>query len=322
MVLPLKQSRPLSQARSAIGVGRIGDPPRTRRQDYYKVLLQLLWRMRLDLILWLIVVTVVVLGSTSTRWPLPSTAISVIGIAVSIFIAFRNTQAMSRWWEARALWGTIINGSRIWRDLMLGLLPPDFLATERGRQLIEYQVAKVWILNFELRNYWRPDVHQAVTALLADLKLPADICLQELCRQQAQAVQRLYTDGWIDGLGRMQLLDATNLDHNAIGALERIRNTPIPPSYDVFVRLITWLFGLALLLNFHQALQTWIGSALFLGFLMAERIGAYVEGPFDRDGHSFSLPLNSICCVITEDLMGRSLEFSSFRPSRDPTSWE
>lgn len=308
--------------RSSIRVGGHGDPPRTRRQDYYKVLLQLLWRMRLDLILWIILVTGVLLGSTSTRWSLPTTAISVIGIAVSIFIAFRNTQAMSRWWEARALWGTIINGSRIWRDLILGLLQPELLATERGRQLIESQVAKVWILNFELRNHWRPDVYEAVTALLADLKLPADISLQELCRHQAQAVRRLYTDGWIDGLGRMQLLDATKFDHNAIGALERIRNTPIPPSYDVFVRLITWLFGLALLVNFHHAYETWIGSVLFLSFLIAERIGAYVEGPFDRDGHSFSLPLNSICCVITQDLMQRSLVFSRFRPSRDPTSWE
>ena len=308
--------------RSSIKVGGHGNPPRIRRQDYYKVLLQLLWRMRLDLILWIILVAVVLLGSTSTRWSLPTTAISVIGIAVAIFIAFRNTQAMSRWWEARAQWGTVMTGSRIWRDLILGLLQPEFLATQRGRQLIEFQVAKVWVLNFELRNYWRPDVHEAVTALLADLKLPADISLQELCRHQAQAVQRLYTDGWIDGLGRMQLLDATKFDHNAIGALEKIRNTPIPPSYDLFVRLITWLFGLALLVNFHHAYETWIGCVLFLSFLIAERIGAYVEEPFDRDGHSFSLPLNSICCVITQDLMQRSLVFSSFRPSRDPTSWE
>lgn len=308
--------------RPSILVGSHGDPPRTRRVDYYKVLLQLLWRMRLDLILWIFVVTIVLHGSSSIRWPLPPTAISVIGIAASVFIAFRNTQAISRWWEARALWGRIMNGSRIWRDLMLGLLPAELLETERGRQLIEYQVAKVWLLNFELRNFWRSDVHQAVTTLLVDLNLAAEINLQEICRQQAQAVQRLYSDGWVDGLGRLQLLEATKYDHNAIGALERIRNTPIPPSYDVFVRLITWLFGLALLLHFHHESETWIGSALFLGFLVAERIGAYVEGPFDRDGNSFSLPLNNYCCVITKDLMPRGLEFSSFRPSPDPTSWD
>ncbi|MCX5968358.1 MAG: bestrophin family ion channel [Cyanobacteria bacterium] len=305
-----------------IWVGGHGDPPRTRWRDYHKVLLQLLWRMRLDLIVWILVVVVVLGGSVASRWPLPPTAISVIGIAVSIFIAFRNTQAISRWWEARALWGMIMNGSRIWRDLLLGLLPSEQLATERGRQLLDYQVAKVWLLNFELRNFWRADVREAVTALLADLNLPADTSLQALCRQQARAIQRLHSDGWVDGFGRMQLLDGTKFDHNAIGALERIRNTPIPPSYDIFVRMITWLYGLALLMNFHHAHQVWVGIVLFLGFLIAERIGSYVEGPFDRDGNSFSLPLNSICCVITQDLLQRSLEFSSFRPSRDPTSWE
>ncbi len=307
---------------SPIWSGGHGDPPRTRGQKYHKVLLQLLWRMRLDLIIWIIAVAVVVLGFASSRWPLPPTAISVIGIAVSIFIAFRNTQAMGRWWEARALWGMVMNGSRIWRDLLLGLLSAEQLATGRGRRLLDYQVAKVWLLNFELRNFWRADVREAVTALLRDLDLPADICLQELCRQQAQAIQRLHRDGWVDAFGRMQLLDGTKFDHNAIGALERIRNTPIPPSYDIFVRMITWLYGVALLVFFHHTHHDWIGILLFLGFLIAERIGAYVEGPFDRDGNSFSLPLNNFCCVITEDLLQRNLEFSNFSPSRDPTNWE
>ena len=332
MALALKQSPPLFQEisdglgmvrPSLIEVGDHGDPPRVRWQDYYKVLLQLLWRMKLDLILWVIVVIVVQLGSRSIGWLVPPpTVISVMGIAVSVFIAFRNTQAISRWWEARALWGTIMNGSRIWRDLIVGLLPTEKVGTERYYNLIKLQVVKVWILNFELRNHWRHDVRQAVTGLLTDLHLPADISLQEICRQQANAVKSLYNDGWIDGFGRMQLLDSAKFDHNAIGALERIRNTPIPPSYDILIRLVTWMFGLALLLNYHNSQATVIGSALFLGFLIAERIGAYVEGPFDRDGHSFSLPLNSICCVVTDDLMQRSLEFSNFRPSRDPASWE
>jgi len=195
---------------SPIRSGAHGDPPRIRRQDYHKVLRQLLWRMRLDLIAWILVVAVIVFGSLFSNLTLSASAISVIGIAVSIFIAFRNTQAMSRWWEARALWGTIMNGSRIWRDLMLGLLPTEQLATQRGRQLLDYQVAKVWLLNFELRNFWRADVHEAVTALLGNLKLPADTSLQELCRQQARAVQRLHSDGWVDSFGRMQLLDGIN----------------------------------------------------------------------------------------------------------------
>ena len=45
------------------------------------------------------------------------------------------------------------------------------------------------------------------------------------------------------------------------------------------------------------------GILLFIGFRIAERIGAYVEGPFDKDGNSFSMPLNTIC--MNKDLMWR-----------------
>jgi len=43
-------------------------------------------------------------------------------------------------------------------------------------------------------------------------------------------------------------MEVSNLCHDAIGGLQRIRNTPIPEYYDVFVRMITWLYGLQLLL--------------------------------------------------------------------------
>jgi putative membrane protein len=129
-------------------------------------------------------------------------------------------------------------------------------------------------------------------------------------------------NGLIDSWGRQDLIGVINFCHDAIGGLQRIRNTPLPAPYDVFVRLITWVYGLQLLLQFQQSGNTLIGAILFLGFLTAERIGAYVEGPFDRDGSSFSLPLNAICIMITTDLMERPLDFGSFRPSQDPVRWE
>lgn len=129
-------------------------------------------------------------------------------------------------------------------------------------------------------------------------------------------------NGLIDSWGRQDLIGGINFCHDAIGGLQRIRNTPLPAPYDVFVRLITWVYGLQLLLQFQQSGNTLIGAILFLGFLTAERIGAYVEGPFDRDGSSFSLPLNAICIMITTDLMERPLDFGSFRPSQDPVRWE
>ena len=47
---------------------------------------------------------------------LPEILLPVLGISVSVFTAFRNTQAYNRWWEARTLWGGLVNGSRNWRN--------------------------------------------------------------------------------------------------------------------------------------------------------------------------------------------------------------
>ncbi len=311
------------QSPDAIQQGGHGNPPRTRRHDYGLVVLQLAWRMRLDLLLFaLLIAVVMVQGVPASRWTLTAMGLSVLGIAVSIFIAFRNTQAINRWWEARTLWGAMVNNSRKWRDTLLALLPSETRVARRCRQLIEFQVAMVWLLNFELRNYWRADLRCGIDGLLADLRLPAGIDLQEICRRRARAIEQLHRDGLIDSLGRQDLIAVSNWCHDAIGGLQRIRNTPLPASYDVFVRLITWVYGLQLLLQFQQSDNTLIGAVLFLGFLTAERIGAYVEGPFDRDGSSFSLPLNTICSTISSDLMERPLDFGGFRPSLDPVRWE
>ena len=61
---------------------------------------------------------------------------------------------------------------------------------------------------------------------------------------------------------------------------------------------------------------------LFFVFLIVERIEAYVEGPFDQDGSSFPMPLNTICVGISEDLMPRQLDYSRYRPGRNPVLWD
>ena len=98
--------------------------------------------------------------------------------------------------------------------------------------------------------------------------------------------------------------------------------TPIPPPYDLFVRVIIWVFGTQLLLSFESQGSALTGILLFFGFLIAERIGAYVEGPLDQDGSSFSMPLNTICVVIGEDLMPGELDYGRYRPSRNPVFWD
>ena len=61
-------------------------------------------------------------GLVPSGWTGSASAVRILGIAASIFIGFRNTQAIGRWWEARKLWGSVVNVSREWADTLAG--PP------------------------------------------------------------------------------------------------------------------------------------------------------------------------------------------------------
>jgi putative membrane protein len=281
--------------------------------------------MRKDLLLLAVVGTLILSETVPTNWQQSDNVVSIMGITVSIFIGFRNTQAMSRWWEARQLWGAIVNHSRNWSDILTSLLPEEHLADTHGRNLVRYQVAMVWQLNFELRNFYHQDLRRFQDYLLENLEMKPTTTLRQLGQARAIAVRKLYENKSINARGREQLMNIANATVDAIGGLERIRNTPLPASYDVFVRMLSWIFGFQLLLNFKTD-GTPVGGSitgivLFLGFLMAERIGAYVEGPFDGDGSTFALPLNAICLTISRDLLGNETDSCLHHFSKDPVRW-
>ena len=304
-------------------IGSYGNPAATNQRDYWRVTLQLVKRAKVDLAMLVLMSAVLIpLDIHLKDWLLSTRAVAVLGIAMSIFIGFRNTQAISRWWEARTLWGTVVNKSRVWADGLRGLLSEQQWRSERTQQLVQLQVAIVWQLNFQLRNFWHPDLQLMRQQLLDQLALPDDSTVRSLSVQRMMGIQKLAEDQWITEWGRKHLLEISDAMTDAVGGLERIRNTPIPPPYDLFVRVINWVFGTQLLLSFESQGSALTGILLFFGFLIAERIGAYVEGPFDQDGSSFSMPLNTICVGISEDLMPRELNYGRYRPSRNPVFWD
>ena len=309
----------------SIKSGPYGSPPRTARRDYFVVLLLLLWRMRYDLLLLAVIATLILTDTVPTNWQQSGGVVSIMGITVSIFIGFRNTQAINRWWEARKLWGAVVNHSRNWTDILTSLLPEEHLMSTHGRNLVRYQVAMVWQLNFQLRNFYHQDLRRFQDYLLENLEMKPTTTLRQLGHARAIAVRELYENKRINARGREQLMNIANATVDAIGGLERIRNTPLPASYDVFVRMLSWIFGFQLLLNFKMDGTSVVGSVtgilLFLGFLMAERIGAYVEGPFDGDGSTFALPLNAICLTISRDLLGDETDSCLHHFSKDPVRW-
>ena len=297
--------------------------PRLARISMVRVLAQLAWRMRWDLALMALLggigLGVQQIQQVQNLVLMDSSSLTTLGIAVSVFVAFRNTHAINRWWESRTLWGAIVNNSRSWRDTLGSLLGQPQQA-ERQR-LVALQALLCWLLNFELRGRWCTDARQHADALSNALGLPPRIRLQEGLIRKAEEIGRLHQEGLINDWGRDALLRCSEVFTNALGGLQRIRNSPIPPTYDVFIRGICWFYGYAQFLNFVNRGDIWEGTVILVGFITAERVGAYVENPFDDDGKSFCVPMDSVCRTISGDLLGPHSPLTQLPISSDPSRW-
>lgn len=293
------------------------------RRHYPRVFVQLFWRMRFDVLVMAGVCLAVLMPSALLKgeFVVQPALEATLGIAVSVFLAFRNTQAIHRWWEARGHWGAVVNQSRSWRDSLLVLLGSVREQRRTHLRLVELQVLAVWLLNFELRNWAKASHRHQALALAARLGFTPAVTLQQVSRERALQVHQLAKQGKLSDHGVDALIRSIAAFNDAVGGLQKIRNTPIPTVYDAFVRLITWLFGFEFFLSCQAKGQPVLGMLLFLAFLVAERIAAYVEGPFDRDPESFSLPLNQICLSISQDLLGADDPFADCSGCFDPSIW-
>jgi putative membrane protein len=234
------------------------------------------------------------------KWlALPNVPLSIFGGVIGVIAGFRNTSAYARWWEARTIWGGIVNHSRSFAREVLTMIaggnghgPPGEIR-EAQRTLVLRQIAYVHALRNQLRDLspWLD---------LTGLILPQEIELLKSQKNVPLAIQHktaaivacCYQQGWIGEI-RWASLDRTlSALMDCQGASERIKNTPMPRLYDLFIRLFVDLYCLLLPLGMvaHLGLWTPIGSTLvgFI-FLALDKIGSDLETPFENLPNDISL---------------------------------
>jgi putative membrane protein len=237
--------------------------------------------------------------------PLP---FSVVGVALSIFLAFRNNAAYDRYWEGRKLWGGVVNSSRSFGRQVTSLIvaPAAELAelTALRARLVRRQIAWAHALRAALRG---DAVDDEQSALLAE---PERLASKAAANQPVALMQAHAHDlaaaaarGWLSD-HRLVTLDATLTDLTALqGGCERIRKTPIPLAYRFFTATFVRVF--CVLLPFALVDQLGLATvaaslAVTFVFIVLDRIGAIVEDPFSNGING--LPLSAICRTIEIDL--------------------
>lgn len=236
-----------------------------------------------------------------TALALPSLPLAMMGAGLSVFLAFRNNSAYDRWWEARTLWGALVNESRTFARQVLTLVdaPAPARRASRGAHadapgpdavaLVDWQIAYVHALRCHLRgqNPFPELEAQLPPPVVAWLRTQRNVPVA-LLLHAGRSLRALFDEGRLDAYRLVQIDSTLGRLCDVQGACERIKNTPLPRQYEFFPRAFVLVYCLLLPLGLVEGmgLLTPLASTLasFI-FVALESIGRDIEAPFENTVH-------------------------------------
>ena len=252
-----------------------------------------------------------------TAVTLPFSISAILGSALAIFIAFRNNSSYSRWWEARTLWGGIINSSRVLARLVITFTDShshqqnyDKDKSEQFKKEMIYKViAWVHALRLHLR---KQDNWNELKPFLSEKEF------EQLKKSQnkpnylhlisGKKIYEAMANGTLGGFDSFQMEGQLLALANYQGGCERIKNTPLLRQYDFFTRLFLYTFMLllpfSLIGDFTKMnidyLMIPVSIIISFVFAIIGKVGEVNEDPFEN--RITDVPLTAMCNTIERDL--------------------
>jgi len=242
-----------------------------------------------------------------TRISIPIAVPMILGTVISLLLGFRSNQAYDRWWEARIIWGAIVNDSRTFARQLLTFMQAREEQEEMNAfrsRLVRRQIAWTYCLGNSLRH-----------------NNPLDRCRHLLSEQEMGFISRYnnkpnallelhghdlklaHEKGWINDFQQVELDETLSRLCDSMGKCERIKNTIFPATYSVYIHLSLMLFILLLpfgLIEFFGAAEVPLVIAIASSFLLIEKMAIHLQDPFENK--PTDTPVTTIASNIERDL--------------------
>jgi putative membrane protein len=217
---------------------------------------------------------------------------SLLGFVISLLLVFRTNTAYDRWWEGRKLWGAIVNDSR---NLAIKISTMELLQEDKIH-------LKNLIINFcfatkeQLResdsdeNLFFQNKEEEKGYHFAEHKPLFFI------NQFQKKIILLKNKGFISDTTILLLDKNVNSLIDSLGGCERIKNTPIPYSYSLFIKKFIFIYVITLPLAFVNQFGYFSGliaTFVFYALVSMEVLAEEIEDPFGKDDND--LPTDQIC---------------------------
>jgi ion channel-forming bestrophin family protein len=272
--------------------------------------------------------------------PMPEIAwppVALLGTAVAFITGFKGNAAYNRAWEARQIWGGIVNASRAWANLVSHF--PTLEGEERTaarRELMLRHFAWLAALRFQLREgrIWETQslphnrAYQKRTFEVSELSTPIEDELGKylskdalapllpkknraalLLGAQSAAIRGLFDRGALTELRHIEMERCVALLFDLMGRCERIKNYPYPRQFATLNLFFVWMFICMLpfaLLGFFDASTTMMWATIPATVAIAwvlhtmDKISEATENPFE--GGPNDVPMTAMSRSIEIDL--------------------
>lgn len=226
---------------------------------------------------------------------------SLLGVMLSILLVFRTNSAYDRWWEGRKQWGALVNNSRNLAIYVQTMFPKE------DREVRHFMAVRIANFCISLVEHLRSGVQLDKLIFLSKTE-KADYAAKDHIPNQ---IALEIFDRIAEGRRRGELSEGDYLNikvqHESLldilGACERIKKTPIPFSYAVYLKIFISAYGLmlpfALLTTFHYSTIP-LSMLLFFALLGVELLGEEIEDPFGLDCND--LPTGDIAHTIKKNV--------------------
>jgi ion channel-forming bestrophin family protein len=226
---------------------------------------------------------------------------SLLGIVLGLFLVFRTNSAYDRWWEGRRIWGGLVNSTRnLALKLNAYLTKGDFENREWFAKMIPNFIyaSKEHLRKGVLFSELEPVDEHFTEAVKGTKHRP-----NKIAAMLYERTNELYRKKIIEGDHLINLDKELKDFIDLLGASERIKNTPIPYSYTMYIKKFIFIYIITLPFGFISTFGYFtIATVLLVSFVLlsVELIAEEIEDPFGKDIND--LPTDDLAGKIRENI--------------------
>lgn len=243
-----------------------------------------------------------------TRITIPIAVPAILGTVISLLLGFRSNQAYDRWWEARHIWGAVVNDSRTLARQVMNFTQDGFenegIMAFQDR-MIRRQIAWTYALGRHLRGqnsnrilekYLNKDELQYAQSV--------DNVPSALMDLAGRDLKLAMEEGWINRYQHVEMDRTLTRLCESMGKCERIKNTVFPRTYSLYIHMALLLF-IALLpfgvIEYFGLFEVPLVVAISACFLLIEKMAIHLQDPFENK--PTDTPMTTIAKSIEKNLM-------------------